>query len=271
MKKTKKNYLLNYINNLQSKGKYSFSLNELRSSFPGISYNSIKKAIWRLVSKKRIAAVRKKFYVIIPIEYLNSGILPPILFIDEMMRFINHRYYISMLSSAVIHGATHQQPQELFVVTERPVIRDINKAGIRIRYLIKKEFILKGIIEQKTDTGYVKISSPELTAFDLIQFQRQSGGLNRSVSIINEMIDKIDPENLKRIAVNKYIPCSVVQRLGYILENVISNKIISDKLFNAVAKRIKRRIALNPSKKINGFSSCNRWKIIVNMKPEVEE
>ncbi len=271
MNRAKKHYLLNYIIGLQSKGQYSFSLDDLRKSFPNSPYNTLKKALWRLITSKKLAGVRKGFFVIVPPEYLNSGILPPILFIDDMMKFINRRYYVGMLNSAVLHGASHQQPQDLFVITERPAMRDIKKAGIRIRFLIRKDFFSEGIIEQKTDTGYVKISSPELTAFDLIQFQKQAGGLNRVASIINEMIDSMDAEKLKRIAVNKHIPCSAAQRLGYVLENAVSNKELADKLFNAVTKRIKRRIALNPSKKIKGYPANNRWKIIVNTKLEIEE
>jgi predicted transcriptional regulator of viral defense system len=60
--------------------------------------------------------IREGFYVIVPLEYASSGILPPEWFIDELMKFLRQPYYVGLLSAAAIHGAAHQQPQEFHVV-----------------------------------------------------------------------------------------------------------------------------------------------------------
>ncbi|MEF8985500.1 MAG: type IV toxin-antitoxin system AbiEi family antitoxin [Bacteroidales bacterium] len=52
-----------------------------------------------------------------PPEYSSRGVLPPVLFIHQLMQYIGKSYYIGLLSAAALHGAAHQQPQEFFVVT----------------------------------------------------------------------------------------------------------------------------------------------------------
>ncbi len=271
MKKIEKNYIYKYIIKLQSTGKYTFTFDELKKKFNALNCNALKKSLSRLIIDKKILSARKGFYVIIPPEYLNSGTLPPILFVDDLMKSINRNYYVGMLNSALFYGAGHQQPQELFVITDKPAIRDIKKKNISIKFITRKKLLIEGITEQKTDTGYVKISLPELTMIDLIQFQRKAGGLNRIVSIITEMKDKIDKKRLSELLTNNDIPCSVLQRLGYILESFLSVKDVSDSLYLTVKRYINRRTALNPFKKIKGFSSDNRWKVIINTGVEIEE
>src|SRR6266496_3549594 len=78
---------------------------------------ALKKAARRLAAKGRIAIPRRGFFVIVPIEYRSAGAPPPSWFIDELMRFHGHPYYVGLLSAAALHGAGHQQPQEFQVVT----------------------------------------------------------------------------------------------------------------------------------------------------------
>lgn len=79
-----------------------------------MSDNAVKKALQRAKQKKGIALIRKEFYIIVPPEYRQLGILPPVLFIADLMRFLNRNYYTGLLNAAVFYGAAHQQPQEFF-------------------------------------------------------------------------------------------------------------------------------------------------------------
>jgi len=110
-RKSTYNYVENYLTEIQSKGRYSVTLNELKTKFD-ISEKAILQKIFRLKNKNQLAQVRKEFYVIIPPQYSNRGMVPPTLFINDMMDFLNKEYYVGFFSAAALHGAGHQQPME---------------------------------------------------------------------------------------------------------------------------------------------------------------
>jgi len=59
---------------------------------------------------------------------------------------------------------------------------------------------------------------------------------------------------------------TTLHRLGYLLEFACSNTELSNALFKAMEKNKSRlfRIPLKASAQTKGFSSDNRWKVIVN-------
>ncbi len=180
----KYNYLLNFIYDLQAKGRYTFSLEEMKLKFQ-IEEEALKKSLNRLSKKGKIVSVRKGFYVIVPPEYASQALMPPPLFIDALMQYIQKPYYVGLLSAAALHGAAHQQPQEFQVVTAIPALRNINVKQNHLKFFTKRGFSESGITSLKTDTGYIKISGPELTMLDLIQFEQRIGGLNRVISVVD--------------------------------------------------------------------------------------
>jgi predicted transcriptional regulator of viral defense system len=261
-----RDYLREYIEGLQSNGRYSFSLGELRSAH-NVSNNALAMALHRHCRKGKIVCVRKGFYVIVPPEYSNAGIMPPSLFIDDMMAYIGRDYYVGLLSAAVFHGATHQQPQEVYIVTGKPALRSISVKGIRMNFITRNVIPEHGIEQRKTDTGYVNISSPELTALDLIQFRLKSGGIARAVETIEGFVEQITANNLRKLTKCK-IPMSVFQRLGFILESTFRRQAVADSLHEHIHKKILRFIPLEPSARSGKAERDNRWKVVGNVELE---
>src|SRR3546814_4401892 len=120
------------VNNTMAKGMYSFSWGKLKGNFD-LSDKALYQALFRLSAKGKIALVRRGFYAIITPEYSRYGMLPPHLFIDDLMKSLNKRYYIGLFSAAALHGAAHQQPMEYYVLTEKPALREIGRASCRER------------------------------------------------------------------------------------------------------------------------------------------
>ncbi len=89
---------------LQSQGRYTFTFDELRSRFD-LSEETLLQGLYRYKTKKQVAQIRKSFYAIIPPEYSKQGMLPPYLFIDDLMKSLNKPYYVALLSAAALHGA----------------------------------------------------------------------------------------------------------------------------------------------------------------------
>ena len=261
-----------WVENLQVKGRNSFSITQLQTQLPNLTDIAVKRALNKLSRSKSIISIHKGFYVIISPAYKSKGILPPILYLEALMSSLNRKYYLALLSAAALHGASHQQPQEFFVVTGFPVLRPTQKKGIRVNYISKRELPEKLCEERKTESGYVRISNPILTATDLIQFEKRVGGLNRVATVLRELVESVKSDDLNAYVL-KHVPITALQRLGYMLDRVFDNQVLAQALYNLLqsSKETLLRIPLKSSAPRKGFSSDSKWKVIVNTKLELDE
>jgi predicted transcriptional regulator of viral defense system len=265
-KMIRKDSIPEFVNGLQSRGKYWFTKQEAKKS-TGLNEAILTKSLWRLERKNRIARVKRGFYVIVPLEYSASGILPPSWFIDDLMRFIGQRYYVGLLSAAAIHGAAHQQPQEFQVIVPR-VDRSIRAGRLHIRFVKKSTMGSSPIIETKTATGIMRVSDPAVTAIDLVGYCKQVGGLDRVAIVVQELKDSITSEMLVKAA-KEESQLAFVQRLGWLLEHLGAID-LADPLHQYVRSRKPRYTPLDPEQPRRGFPNQPRWKLIENTDIEME-
>lgn len=256
------NNLSGFIEDKLTHGYYYFTFEDVKKCFDS-SVEAIKMALLRHSGKGRIHSVHKGFYVIIPPEYSSMGMLPTVMFINDLMNYLNRPYYIGLLSAAVLHGAAHQKPQESFVITTGLSLRPTVAKGIKVNYSIKSQFPQSGIIEKKSVTGYFKVSGPELTAIDLIRFEKQIGGLSRAATVLAELSEVINNSILKKIAL-EYSSIASIQRLGYIMDKIIQQSRLADSLQKALKGKKLFRVPLKASGKKAGFAVDSRWNIIIN-------
>jgi len=263
-----KNYLSDFIFRLQAGGRYSFTLDELKKKFK-VNKTAIQQSLLRLSKKEKILSIRKRFYIIIPPEYSAKGTLPVPLFIDELMSFIKKPYYVGLLSAAGLQGACSQQPQDFYIVTNMPPIRKISVKDTSINFISRKHLPQSGISKMKTDTGYIHVSCPELTCLDLVNYFNYIGGLGRCVDLINEMLDKLNPD-VFRTALKNNIPNASLQRFGYIMEKILKKKNLADIVFNKIKSTRTFPTLLQPKLFNKKTKKKNRWNIIVNTHLEAE-
>ncbi len=261
-------YLEDFINELRSNGRYAFSLPEVRSKFEQ-SDEAIKKALQRLKKKKEIALVRNEFYVVITPEYRSKGILPPSMFIEELMKFLQKDYYVGLLNAAAYYGAAHQQPQSFSVITIKPSLRNINNDILKINFYIKKEWAKSDIVQKKVDTGYINVSSPELTALDLVYYFDQAGGLNRVATVLEELCESIDANKLLDLA-KRYSPITAVQRLGFLLEEILNMQDLSNPIKDYLKTVNYFPVLLRPQKEKTEMITGNDWKVVQNLEIETD-
>lgn len=258
------NYLDEYLDELRSKGRYAFTLDEAKDKF-NVSDKALHQNLYRLKKKKKIVQIRKGFYTLLPAEYSSQGIIPANMFIDDMMKALGKKYYVGLVSAAALHGAGHQQPMETFIITERPALRDIKNKKLKLNFFIKSDWNTDDIIEVKTEAGYMNVSSAELTALDLLYYA-ESIGMNRILTILEELTEEIKPISLKKTA-KSYSQTAAIQRLGYLLEVELENEKLSDILHKIIADKMGVNIPLMPGKSKTGEIN-SRWKIIRNVEIE---
>ena len=246
--------LSGFLEDLQAKGRYTFTRDEVSAAMH-LSKAALNVALFRTTRKGLTCALRKGFYVIVPPEYRARGILPPAHFVDDLMRYLERDYYAGLLSAAAMHGAAHKQPQEFHIVSGVPPLRTITSSGAVIRFFAKRNMPNTGVVEKKTDTGIIKLSSPELTSIDLVAFTKRVGGINRVVELLAELAPMMKPEDLGTIALRAG-SVAVAQRLGYVLEVVLEQRILADALFDALGGH-----ALFPAALLPGAGKPNRRRV----------
>lgn len=207
-----------YVTGLLASGRLVFLRDEAQAAL-GISQGAFLDASERLQKRRQLFSPRRGFYVAVPPQYLNWGCPPPAWFIDDLMRYEQVPYYVGLLKAAELHGAAHQAVMEFQVIATKqlPVIQ----AGrSRIAFYFRKDIaaIAAGIEERKTDTGKMKLSSPELTMLDLPRYPQAGGGLDNIATVIEELGPATDPEKLSALC--SVFERAVVQRVGYLLSKV---------------------------------------------------
>lgn len=258
------NYLEDYITEIRSKGRYVLTLEEVKAKFD-LSDKAVNQALYRLKTKKKIAQIRKGIYAIITPEYLRQGMIPPALFIDDMMKSLGKDYYVGLLSAAALYGAAHQQPMEFFVITSKPALRPIRNKKVKINFYVKKEWFQEDIRKIKTDAGDIKVSSPELTSLDLIYYQ-EGIGLSRTLTVLEELASHMKP-NLLNQAARRYPQITDVQRLGYLLGNILQLGPLSAPLTKLINEKKVQPVGLSTSRNREGELD-EQWKIIKNIELE---
>ena len=256
-----------FVDQLQSHGKYSFPIKDVlhKTKQP---LRTVRRSLERLQQKGRIVLVTRGFYVVVPLEYKESGILPAEWFINQLMNFLKLPYYVGLLSAAALHGAAHQRPQEFQVIIRRQ-LRPLLVNGLRIRFFVKKNLDLSsGIVQAKTETGYIRVSGPELTAIDLMKYSKAVGGLDNIATVIAELGEKISGDHLDRV-VRKEKSLVFIQRLGYLLDR-LGFEAKTDAVVRWLLGKKARPVLLDPTQKKGKFPLNKRWKLFENQKIEAD-
>ncbi len=101
------NYVASWSEKLLAQGRFSFGLHELKTANEALSDTAIKFALKRLSDKGKVISVFKGYYLIIPPQYAVKGILPPHLYLDAFMKYLQRPYYVSLLLFSALFRDTH--------------------------------------------------------------------------------------------------------------------------------------------------------------------
>jgi predicted transcriptional regulator of viral defense system len=253
------------VDAMQAMGHYTFIRKDAAGRL-AVTDIALEAALRRLKKRGRIASPRRGFYVVVPLEYKSAGCPPADWFIHGLMQFLSQPYYVGLLSAAAIHGAAHQQPMVFQVITDRAT-RPMRVGRMRIEFRISRKIEKAKVIEVQTETGSIRVSTPETTAFDLVRFAGAAGYLSNVATVLSELSEKLDRDSLVELADSYAVP--EVQRTGYILEKIGKHE-LAEPLYGWLIKRRYRPIALVSSKSVGKIAADPKWRIIPNEKFEVD-
>ena len=245
-----------YIKAIRRKGQISFTLNQAMSDL-NISHNAALAAVSRLKAHGDLISPSKGFYVIVPPEHQTRGCIPAEELIPILMNHLKTDYYVSLLSGAQYHGASHQKPGRFQVITNKRIKHPLEFGQIKIELIYKKSLTELPTQDVVVKTGYLKVATPELVTLDLLTYSTRSAGLNHIATVLSELIEAIDADQLIALA-KKSGEKAWLQRLGYILEKIETmddkkSKIVVNQLQLYLGNIMKAYIPLAPELPKHGY------------------
>lgn len=201
----------------------------------------------------------------------QSGELHPSYYLDKMMTHLNSKYYLGLLSAAAYWGASHQSIMSYQVISEKG-IKPIKFENSKVEFITKKmSFPEIGLLKVAGVGGYFLVSSPELTAVDILRFPKKSGHLNNIATILEDLVEKWEKKRLLEIFKGSHVPTVSLQRLGFLLDVILNKqteaswieKILEGRMLAPSILSISRKKEKNKSYPFN-----NRWKLYVNTEVE---
>lgn len=256
-------------------GRVCVTREELRAAFPDYSDRNMKQAIARAVEDCILAYGWQNFYLLLPPAYMKRRSLPPTLYIDALMNYLGRPYCVALLNAAEIYGAAHQRPQTFTVMTSNPPPRARKGDTSMLEFVTKREFntcvpseLIRSI---KVSSGYIKVSTPEFTALSLVQYHKAAGGLSHVLTVLEELVEECRFDTLPD-SITNYVPASVFQRLGYLLENTTGDMSAGAALHEFLFTHYKPQAAPLLTGTATSESSLDkRWRLYLNAQPKSDQ
>lgn len=207
-------------------------------------------------------------YVPIPPEYRAWGAVPASHFIDQLMRHLHHPYYVALLSAAEALGVAHQRPQ-VFQVMTTSRLRDRAFGRVRIAFITSNHVPTRSTLAKNTPTGTMQVSTPAVTALDLVSMPHHGGGLSNVATVLADMLEEslLDIDTLSEVAC--HYPAAVAQRAGWLLEHAATVGDIEVDL-RPLERTARLRDTPTPLLASGGRAGSvnHRWHVIVNTEVE---
>lgn len=263
--------LVEYLKELRKAGERAFTISDIVKRFQ-ISNDYARVALHRLLRSGDVISPSRGFYVIIPPEYQIQGSIPAEELVPLMMRHLGASYYVSLLSAGLFYGATHQKPAKFQVISDKRIKRKLVFGDIAIEFIYKKNILGLPTQNFTVSTGYLAVATPELIAFDLLDYPEHSGGLNHIATVFSELIESINADKLITLAIQIKSEYQL-QRIGYILDHIdfideLGAKEIIERLADYVQKNKSKYLSLASELPHKNFPKCEKWRIIINTEIE---
>lgn len=254
-----------FITKAAAVGRHHFTTEDLVRAGGG-SLPSVQAMLRRLRNAGAVATPHRGFHVVVPPEYRVLGCLPPEQFLPQLMEHLRAFYYVGLLSAARYHGAAHQQPQvfQAAVSLSRP---PISCGKVRVDFFARANAAAMPTRDLVTPRGYLRVSSPEGTAFDLVGYMHHAGGIDNVATVLQELTDVLDPERLASVAALS--PVAWAQRLGYLLEHVGAGK-LAGLLRKFVRREAREYRSLVPGPADPAGQRSADWRLLLNADVEAD-
>lgn len=260
--KTKRDSGVEFVRSLLGRGRGTFSREDVAQAIGGGANLSNKLA--RLAAAGWIMPVGRGFYAIIEPGNQSYGFAPPHAFLDDWAKHRGLQYYVGGISAAEIHGAAHQRPQTYQVVVDR-ALRPFQYGELRVSFFQKKPITGHMWMQKTVPAGYLQVSTPEVTAYDLLFLPKACRSLSRVATVLVELGEVMKTTALAELCT---MECETIplQRLGWLLDHTGWKKLTGE-LHDVLQQRKPQWRLLEPQLPGKGRRD-DRWRIVENTEVE---
>jgi predicted transcriptional regulator of viral defense system len=248
---------------LHERSRTVFRLEDVRD-ITGLSENSARSFVRKLVDRGVAARLKPGLYVLVPFELGRERQYPgnPLVVAREIMR--GEDYYLSHATAMEIHGMT-TQPQLVVMVSASKPRRSLTALSVEFRFVRCHPRHFFGLTEHwVTKQEKVRVSDAERTIIDGLKQPEHCGGLTEVAKGLWMRRQDLRIDRLVgyagRIGVG-----AVVRRLGFLLETYdIAMASDLDRLRRSLTATYVR---LDPVLPAEG-KHLRRWRLQLNIDPE---
>lgn len=175
---------------------------------------------------QRMASLRKSgcifspargLWVPIAPEYRTWGAPDPMVYIDDMMSFLNTDYRVGWLTSAALHGASHQASQVFQVAVEHPMgTRKFGRS--RIEFYSRSKVGLMSLSLRKGYVARPKVASVGTTMLMLASDEGICGGMDNVATLLVELAEENLDFEAELLSDAHLFPDVAARRIGWILD-----------------------------------------------------
>jgi hypothetical protein len=249
-----------FVDGVQAGGRLFFSAKEIQSAEGS---RAVEAALRRLAKNGSIRRLLPKSpaFVIVPPEHRTMGLPPVEWWLDDLMAYLGQDYYLGLLSAAASAGSSHFPPMETQVVTTK-WLRPIETGRLRIRFFQKLAIPQHSVSVSQGMWGPLRISSPALTAFDLVLYPVCSPAQTRL--LLADLAATISRTDLME-AVEDRPDVPAAQRLGLLLDRAGASK-LANSVHVWLGERSTDLVDLEPNAGPGKIDA--RWNVCVNVNLE---
>lgn len=268
----KRSPLAGFIVSIMAERRNCFTAKEAVKA-TGVNHGAFLDAAERLQKRRKIVSPKRGFYVIVHPVHASRGAPPPEDYVDAMMRYLGLPYYVGLHTAATFHGAARRKAQVFQVVTPGQM-KPMTVGSSRIEFHYRKYIDqVSGEVMDLADagTGKLRLSSPELTALDLLRYHKGYAGFGHTAAVLADIIPKVNPRLLAELSDVCEKPA--LQRLGHHLDR-LGFKDHADALHDAVCKRGRLRwmnLVVPSAREVATEAPPSRdarWKVEVSQSPD---
>lgn len=257
--------LTHFLDAAERRGKLNLRTADIAQALPGVSADALRQALHRQQRKGRIVRASRgsAHWVIVPLQDADAGAPPLETWLDAYLsKTLGVPYYVGLLSAAEVYGASPQAVMVTQVMTPG-IRRPVQVGRHRLVFLKNSRTVEMPTQWHETPHGRFKVSTPELTAVDLVSRQQDAGGMARIAEILQRLAPEMTAQGLAT-ALDAAQETPSAQRLGALLSR-LEQPLLTNLVSTWLETRPTRRIPLATGTGEQGANTLNsRFKVNVS-------
>lgn len=199
-------------------GQLNLRTDEIAAALPGVGPEALRQALHRQQRRGRLVRLSRgaKHWLIVPLSHAEAGAPPLETWLDRYLgKTLRVPYYVALLSAAEVYGASPYAVMVTQVMVPKPR-RPITIGRHQLRFHKQAHIERLPTRWHETPEGRFKVSTPELTALDLVQREALVGGMARVRAVLQALWDACSESGLAE-ALDALNEAPTAQRLGALL------------------------------------------------------